>query len=170
MGSHVGKSQTIPLCWRLRWWHGASFPSFVGTPVLFGLLEFSDWQLVQVLVEACHFFSSQAAHCHRSSGRLLITHAILFLVPLLHFHGTWIYTCVSWRFSRFLWLHRLIIELHVDGVSRECEGFIRVVFTKAIFFWIERRNLRKSVNRLFICGMSLTMNLVQNYSDQFGNS
>ena len=35
---------------------------------------------------------------------------------------------------------------------------------------IERRNLRKSVNRLFIRGMSLTMNLVQNYSDQFGNS
>ena len=35
---------------------------------------------------------------------------------------------------------------------------------------IERRNLQKSVNRLFTCGMSLTMNLVQNYSDQFGNS
>ena len=35
---------------------------------------------------------------------------------------------------------------------------------------IEWENLRKSVNRLFICGMSLTMNLVQNYSDHFGNS
>ena len=35
---------------------------------------------------------------------------------------------------------------------------------------IERGNLRTSVNRLFTCGMSLTMNLVQNYSDQFGNS
>ena len=35
---------------------------------------------------------------------------------------------------------------------------------------IERGNLRKSVKRLFICGMSLTMNLVQNYSDHFGNS
>ena len=35
---------------------------------------------------------------------------------------------------------------------------------------IERGNLRKSVNRLFTCGMRLTMNLVQNYSDQFGNS
>ena len=35
---------------------------------------------------------------------------------------------------------------------------------------IERRNLRKSVNHLFTCGMSLTMNLVQNYSDQFRNS
>ena len=35
---------------------------------------------------------------------------------------------------------------------------------------IERGNLRKSVNRLFICGMSLTMNLVQNYSDHFGYS
>ena len=28
----------------------------------------------------------------------------------------------------------------------------------------------KSVKRLFICGMSLTKNLVQNYSDHFGNS
>ena len=28
----------------------------------------------------------------------------------------------------------------------------------------------KSVKRLFMCGMSLTMNLVQNYSDHFGNS
>ena len=28
----------------------------------------------------------------------------------------------------------------------------------------------KSVKRLFMCGMSLTKNLVQNYSDQFGNS
>ena len=31
-------------------------------------------------------------------------------------------------------------------------------------------NLRKSVKRLFMYGMSLTMNLVQNYSDHFGNS
>ena len=35
---------------------------------------------------------------------------------------------------------------------------------------MERGNLRKSVNRLFMCGMTLTMNMVQNYSDQFGNS
>ena len=28
----------------------------------------------------------------------------------------------------------------------------------------------KSVKRLFMCGMSLTINLVQNYSDHFGNS
>ena len=35
---------------------------------------------------------------------------------------------------------------------------------------IERGNLRKSVNGLFSCGMSLTMNLVQNYSYHFGNS
>ena len=28
----------------------------------------------------------------------------------------------------------------------------------------------KSVKRLFMCGMSLTKNLVQNYSDHFGNS
>ena len=35
---------------------------------------------------------------------------------------------------------------------------------------IEQGNLRKSVNHLCICGMSLTKNLVQNYSDHFGNS
>ena len=35
---------------------------------------------------------------------------------------------------------------------------------------IDRGNLRKSVKRLFIYGMSLTMNMVQNYSDHFGNS
>ena len=50
----------MPLRRRLRRWHGASFPSSVGIPVLLGLLEFSDWQLSQVLVEACHLFSSQA--------------------------------------------------------------------------------------------------------------
>ena len=33
-----------------------------------------------------------------------------------------------------------------------------------------RGNLWQSVNRLFICGMNLTKNLVQNYSDHFGNS
>ena len=53
-------------------------------------------------------------------------------------------------------------------------------FLVASLFWditttmdltlIERGNLRQSVNRLFICGMSLTKNLVQNYSDHFGNS
>ena len=31
---------------------------------MLGLLEISDWQLVQVLVEACHLVSSQAAHRH----------------------------------------------------------------------------------------------------------
>ena len=36
----------------------------------------------------------------RSSGRLLITHAIMFLVSLFHLHGTWIYSSVSWRLSR----------------------------------------------------------------------
>ena len=63
-GRHFGISQTMPCCRRLRSWHGASFPSSVGIIVLLGLLEFSDWQLVQVLVEACHLFSSQGAHRH----------------------------------------------------------------------------------------------------------
>ena len=51
----------------------------------------------------------------RSSGCLLIAHAIVSLVPLLNFHSTWIYSCVSWRRSS---LHGLLIELQVEGVSR----------------------------------------------------
>ena len=35
---------------------------------------------------------------------------------------------------------------------------------------IEQGNLRKSVKPLYMYGMSLTENLVQNYSDHFGNS
>ena len=31
---------------------------------MLGLLELSDWQLVQVLVEACYLVSPQAAHRH----------------------------------------------------------------------------------------------------------
>ena len=38
------------LCRCLLRWHGEPFPSSVGSPVVIGLLEFSDPQLVQVLV------------------------------------------------------------------------------------------------------------------------
>ena len=69
----------------------------------------------------------------RSSGRLLIAHAIVSLVNLLHFHGTWIYSCVSWRLSSLLWPHGFIIELQVNGVSRECGGFIIVIFSATVF-------------------------------------
>ena len=54
----------------------------------------------------------------RSSGRLLIAHAIVSLVPLLHFHGTWICSCVARRLRGLLWLHGLLIEHQVDGVTR----------------------------------------------------
>ena len=137
VGRLFGNSQTMLLCRRLRRWHGASFPSSVGSPVLLGLFEFSDWQLVQLLVEACHLVSSQAAHRHPQlvpvRESLRIAHAITCLVPLLHFHGTWINSCVSWCLSSLLWLHGLLIELQVDGESRECEGFIIVVFTETVF-------------------------------------
>ena len=53
-------------------------------------------------MEACHLVSSQASRRHpqlvpvrdkmRPSGRLLIAHAIVSLVPLLRFHGAWIYS------------------------------------------------------------------------------
>ena len=56
------------LCWRFRRWHDASFPSSVGSPLLLGLLELSDWQLVQVLLEARHLVSPQAAHRHPQLG------------------------------------------------------------------------------------------------------
>ena len=58
----------------------------------------------------------------------------MHLVPLLHFYGAWIYSCVSWRVRSLLWLHRLLIELQVDGVSGECEGFMIVIFTEAILY------------------------------------
>ena len=48
---------------------------------------------------------------------------MMFLVLLIHFHG------ILGLFLRFsvpqqpsLWLHGFLIELQVDGVSRECEG------------------------------------------------
>ena len=76
------------LCVRLRWWHGASFPNYIGSPVLLGLLEISDWQLVQALMEAGLLVSTQASLRHlqlvpmsdssvRSSGRLLVATRLL---------------------------------------------------------------------------------------------
>ena len=83
-------------------------------------------QLVPVLGKMlCPFQWAPAEH----------THAMLFLVQLLHFRGTWIYSCISRRPSSPLWLHGLLIELQVDGVLRECEGFIKVISNEAIFFW-----------------------------------
>ena len=77
VGRRSDNNQAILLCRRLRRWHGASFPSYIGSPALLGLLEFSDWQLIQVLVEACRFVSSQASLCpfqwvlsYRSRGRV----------------------------------------------------------------------------------------------------
>ena len=146
MGGHFGNSQTTPLCWRLRRWHGASFPSSVGIPVLLGLLGFSDWQLVQVLVESCHLFSSQAAHRHLQ----LVPVREKMLCPFQwapsdsrdYVSGT--IASFSWYLDLFLRFSAtlafsgfmgLLIELQVDGASRECEGFIIVILTEAIFFW-----------------------------------
>ena len=79
----------MPLCGGLRRWHGASFRSSVGIRVLLGLLEFSDWQLVQVLVDASHDVTWQTGHRHPqlvpvpgkmlcSSERFLNPRAIIF--------------------------------------------------------------------------------------------
>ena len=85
---------------------------FVGgtVPALLGLLEFSDWKLVQALVKACHLVSSQASLRHlqlvpvpdtrsyrsRDTWPLplgVIAQSIMSPVPLLHFYDTWIYSC-----------------------------------------------------------------------------
>ena len=52
------------LCRRFQEWHDASFRSSVVRLVLLGLNGFSDWQLVQVLVETCHLVPSQFTHRH----------------------------------------------------------------------------------------------------------
>ena len=64
VGRRFDNNQTMLLCRRLRGWHGASLPSYTGSPALLGPLECSDWQLVQVLVDACHLVSSQASLRH----------------------------------------------------------------------------------------------------------
>ena len=64
VGTRFDNNQTKLLNRRLRRWHDASCPSSFENPALLGLLGFSGWQLVQVLVEACHLVSSQAALRH----------------------------------------------------------------------------------------------------------
>ena len=49
-------------------------------------------------------------------------------------------------------------------------SFIWDITTTMDLTLIERWILRKALNRTFSCGMSLTKNLVQNYSDHFSNS
>ena len=49
------------LCRGIRGCHGASCPSSFANLALLGLLGFSNWQLVRVLVEAGHLVSSQPA-------------------------------------------------------------------------------------------------------------
>ena len=85
-------------------------------------------------MEACHLVSSQAslrlpqlvpvpfqwAPSDRSRDHVPGT--------ISSFHGTWIYSCISCRHGSLLWRHALLIELQVDAVSRECEGFIIVAF------------------------------------------
>ena len=52
------------LCRRRQRKHGASCPSSNEIPVMLDLLEFSDWQLAQAPVEACHLSSSHALLRH----------------------------------------------------------------------------------------------------------
>ena len=97
--------------------------TFFGRTVLLGLLEFSDWQLVQVLVEACHFVSSQAAHRHPQ----LVPVRDKMLCPfqwapsdrsrdgvlgtIASFSWCLDLSCVSSRLKSLLWLHGRLIEL-----------------------------------------------------------
>ena len=51
------------------------------------------------------------------------------MVPLLHFSGNSINSCIFGRLGVFFWRHTLLIELQIDGVSRECKGIMIIVFT-----------------------------------------
>ena len=124
VGRHFGISQTMLFVWA---------SSEVARCIFSELSEvlhcsvFSNWQLVQVLVEACHLVSSQAAHRHPRtvpvSDKMLCPFQ---MVPSGRSRDRVPGTIAS--FSWF-WHQGLLIELQVDGVSRECEGFITVVFT-----------------------------------------
>ena len=119
----------MPLCRRLRRWHGASFPSSVGIPVLLGLLDFSDWQLVQVPVEASHLSSPQAAHRHPQlvpvRGKMLCSfqwapsdHSRDYVSGTIASFSWYLDLFLRFLAPQHLWLHGLLIELQVDGVER----------------------------------------------------
>ena len=119
LNGYFGNSQTMLLCRRLRRWHGASFPSSflrIGTSLRCWWRHVTSSRR-RPLIVILNWFPCLIRCSVRSSGRLLIAHASVSLVPSHHFHGTWIYSCVSRR---------------CDGVSRECEGFITVVFTETV--------------------------------------
>ena len=59
------------------------FRVLLEVPALLGPLEFSDWQLVQVLVEACHLVSSQASLRHLQLVNVPPVGAFLSLTRLL---------------------------------------------------------------------------------------
>ena len=133
------------LCGRLRRWHGASFPRSVGSPVLLGLLGFSDWQLVQVQVEACHLVSSHAAHRHRQLvpvlGKMLCPFQWRLLItqwPYCRWYQCFIFMVLG-SIPAFLDASVAFFGCMVSSlnsrmmVSRECEGFIIVVFTETVF-------------------------------------
>ena len=64
MGRRFDNIQTKLLHRRLREWHNASCPRFFENLVLLDLPEFSDRQLVQVLVGGTLLASLQDAPCH----------------------------------------------------------------------------------------------------------
>ena len=69
------------------------------------------------------------------------------------YYQNWQSSSSSWWNWQTSWWHPSSEHHHDNGLDTDRTG-----------------KPEKSVKRLFICGMSLTMNLVQNYSDHFGNS
>ena len=74
------------------------------------------------LIVILNWFPCVVSCSVRSSGRPLFTQATMFLAPLRHFHPAFLGASTAF--------HGLIIELHVDCASRECEGFIILIFTE----------------------------------------
>ena len=112
----------MPWCRRLRRWHGASLPSSVEILVLLSRLEFLwDWQLAQLLVEACHLVSSQAVHRHpqltpvRGGMWAPFDHSRDYVSGTIASFSS----CVSWRLSSCLCPHTVSSLNSTSIVCRE---------------------------------------------------
>ena len=59
VGGQIGHNQTVLVKNRRQKWHATSCPTSNGILVMLDLLEFSDWQPAEAMVEAYHLSSSR---------------------------------------------------------------------------------------------------------------